>query len=105
MLLKMWGVHAAAPLSSAHLGYGIGAVFVNLIVRPFLTQSSLPTNTTQSENSSDQARSNIAIPYGIVSVMCFLVAIGHLFFYVRKRRNFKETLPIEQVSSARVQCP
>ena len=101
----MWGVNAAAPLSSAHLGYGIGAVFVNLIVRPFLIQSTLPSNTTESGLSSNQTRSNIVIPYSIVSIMCFLVAIGHTFFYIRKLRNVKEELPIQQVTSASVQYP
>jgi hypothetical protein len=32
----MWSASAAAPLNTAHLGYGIGAVFVNLFVRLFL---------------------------------------------------------------------
>ena len=28
----MWGANAVAPLNTVELGYGIGAVFVNLLV-------------------------------------------------------------------------
>ncbi len=36
VLLTMWGANAAAPLNIVQLGYGLGAIFVNLLVRPFL---------------------------------------------------------------------
>ena len=45
----MWGANAAAPLNTAHLGYGIGAVLVNLLVRPFLTQKVGSASVTDNE--------------------------------------------------------
>ncbi len=38
VLLTMWGENAAAPLNIVQLGYGIGAVFINLLVRPFFNR-------------------------------------------------------------------
>ena len=37
-MLSMWGDHVAAPLNVVHLGYGFGAVFANLLVKPFLVE-------------------------------------------------------------------
>ena len=59
VLLTMWTDHAAAPLSCAHLGYGIGAVFVN--------------------------------------VLCLVVALGHLLFYIRTLKNRRDPSELRQV--------
>ncbi|CAF4204812.1 unnamed protein product, partial [Rotaria magnacalcarata] len=88
----MWGSNAAAPLNAAHLGYGIGAVFVNLLVRPFLTQKSTlvnekdykQTNKTLSDVNLTPNSSSLFIPYSITALLCFLLAIGHLFFYIKE---------------------
>ncbi|CAF1925144.1 unnamed protein product [Rotaria magnacalcarata] len=88
ILLTMWGSNAAAPLNTAHLGYGIGAVFVNLLVRPFLTQK----NVNLTPNSS-----SLFIPYSITALLCFLLAIGHLFFYIKEQKNHREILQVQQI--------
>jgi fucose permease len=101
----MWGVNAAAPLNSVHLGYGIGAVFVNLLVRPFITQKVLLTNVTNNEGinstlsliNTTKVNSNIIIPYSITAILCFLIAIGHIFFYIPELRNRRQTLQVQKV--------
>jgi len=101
----MWGVNAAAPLNAVQSGYGIGAVLVNLLVRPFLIQKVLSTSTTDNEGIHSTAssvnttwkNSNIVIPYSIAAVLCVLIAVGHTYFYVRKLRNQKQKLEIRQV--------
>ena len=75
----MWGTHAAAPLNAVHLGYGLGAIFVNLLVRPFITMK-----------SSSADKRNIIIPYSIAGGLCFFIAIGHLIFYIFKIRHRRQ---------------
>jgi fucose permease len=101
----MWGANAAAPLNTAHLGYGIGAVFVNLLVRPFLTKKVLSVNvpvnqvvsSTLSSVDAIKATSNIIIPYTITAALCVLIAAGHTFFYIQELRSQKEKLEIQRV--------
>ncbi|UJR20194.1 hypothetical protein I4U23_023326 [Adineta vaga] len=79
ILLTMWNDKAAAPLNMTQLGYGIGAILVNLLVRSFLVDKSSSINITA-----------MIIPYSITAALCFLVAIGHALFYIRKLRNPRE---------------
>jgi fucose permease len=101
----MWGVNAAAPLNTAHLGYGIGAVLVNLLVRPFLTKN-IPSinaadnqvvNSTLTSINTIKENSNIFIPYTIVAVLCALIAGGHIFFYLRELKSQRQKLEVRQV--------
>ncbi len=101
----MWGANAAAPLNTAHLGYGIGAVFVNLLVRPFISKNVLPINvanntginSTLSMIDATKVNPNIIIPYSITAILCFLIAVGHIFFYVSELRNRRQKLQVQQV--------
>jgi hypothetical protein len=93
LLLTMWGVHAATALSTAHFGYGIGAIFVNLLVRPFLTEKTLSIGITNNQGID----SSIFIPYSITAGLCILTAVGHLVFYIRELRNQRQKLQIQQV--------
>jgi len=96
----MWSVNAAAPLNSVHLGYGLGAVFTNLLVRPFIAQKVLSINVTNNQglNSTlSMVNPNIVIPYSITAILCFLIAVGHLFFYVPELRNRRQKLQVQQV--------
>jgi fucose permease len=98
----MWGGNAAAPLNTAHLGYGIGAVLVNLLVRPFLTKKVLTIsnpsdNSTLSSVNTIKENSNIFIPYTITAVLCVLIAAGHTFFYIQELRTQKQKLDVRQV--------
>ena len=105
LLLTMWGVNAAAPLNTAHLGYGIGAVFVNILVRPFLTKkiNSINSadqsivNTTLTSAYVKEENSNIIIPYSITAVLCALIAAVHVFFYIRALKSERERLEVRQV--------
>jgi fucose permease len=107
LIFTMWGVNAAAPLNTAHLGYGIGAVFVNLLVRPFLTGQTNITSITvtvdsvvNSSSTSDnviKANSNIFVPYSITAALCILIAVGHIFFYIRALKSQREKLEVRQV--------
>jgi fucose permease len=101
----MWGVNAAAPLNSVHLGYGLGAVFTNLLVRPFITEKVLSIdgtnnegiNSTLSMGNLTKVNPNIVIPYSITAILCFLIAVGHIFFYVSELRNRRQKLQVQQV--------
>ena len=101
----MWGANAAAPLNTAHLGYGIGAVLVNLLVRPFLSSKILSLNSTDNQYDNStltsvnliKSNSNIFIPYLITAILCFLTAIGHVFFYIKELRSQREKLDVRQV--------
>jgi fucose permease len=86
----MWGMNAAAPLNTVQLGYGIGAVLVNLLVRPFLVQRVSSINMIEK-------KPNIFIPYTITAVLCILTAVGHIFFYIRELKTQREKLDVRQV--------
>jgi fucose permease len=113
VLLTMWTDHAAAPLSCAHLGYGIGAVFINVLVQPFLSRSnvsddvaegmSFPSGNASSPTSSS---STLLIPYSITAVLCLVVALGHLLFYMRTLKNRRDPFELRRVTFhvARLSC-
>ncbi|CAF1112814.1 unnamed protein product [Adineta steineri] len=104
ILLTMWGVNATVPLNAVHIGYGIGAVFANLLVRPFLNGEVSSMNIPNSEitNSTSvpviilKTYSSIFIPYLITSILCVLIAIGNVYFYLHESRNQREKLEIKQ---------
>jgi fucose permease len=91
----MWGDHAAAPMNLVRLGFGLGAIFVNLLVRPFLTKNispiALPSNTVT------ETKANIFIPYSITAGLCVLIAVGHLFFYIRALKSERDKIEVRQV--------
>lgn len=97
----MWGKNAAAPLNAVHLGYGIGAVLVNLLVRPFLSEKKLLRNdlnqTLLLNNSMNKDSSNIFVPYSITAILCLFIGFGHLFFYIKEQQNQRQRLNIQQV--------
>jgi fucose permease len=98
-------VHAAAPLNTAHLGYGIGAVFVNLLVRPFITQKVSSVSTIDDEGTTSsvspvntiKTESNIVIPYSIIAALCVLIAAGHIYFYIRALQSQRQKLDVQEV--------
>ncbi|UJR06716.1 hypothetical protein I4U23_011003 [Adineta vaga] len=85
LLLQMWGIHAAAPLNAVHLGYGLGAIFINLLVRPFITKKA---------SSSDNP--NIIIPYSVAAGLCFLISLGHLIFYIVKVTHRRQKVQVQE---------
>ena len=88
-MLTMWGDNAAAPLNIVQLGYGLGAVMLNLFVRPFLTK--------EVSNTATGTRGNLFIPYTITAVCCALVALGHILFYIRESKTSTEIFEIHEV--------
>jgi fucose permease len=97
ILLTMWGDHAAAPMNLVRLGYGLGAIFVNLLVRPFLTKNISPITSTLASNTVTETEANIFIPYSITAALCVLIAVVHLCFYIRVLKTEREELGVRQV--------
>jgi membrane-anchored protein YejM (alkaline phosphatase superfamily) len=83
----MWGIHAAAPLNAVHLGYGIGAILINLLVRPYITKQSVSIDNQ-----------NIIVPYSVTAILCLIISVGHLTFYISKLRNRRQRLQVREVS-------
>ncbi|CAF1038596.1 unnamed protein product [Adineta steineri] len=104
ILLTMWGVNATVPLNAVHIGYGIGAVFANLLVRPFLNGKVSSMNIPNSKTINStlvpviilKTYSSIFIPYLITSILCVLIAIGNVYFYLHESRNQREKLETRQ---------
>lgn len=102
VLLTMWKDFASAPLSCAHLGYGIGAFLLNIGIRPFILQTTnSPSNGTSVEQAENSA--NIVPPYAFVSLLALIIGFGHLFFYIRKRQTSRENVDVQQVNYSVVQ--
>ncbi len=97
ILLTMWGDNAAAPMNLVRLGYGLGAIFVNLLVRPFLTKNISPIASTLASNTVIETEANIFIPYSITAALCVLIAVPHLCFYIRALKSEREKLEVRQV--------
>ncbi len=100
VLLTMWGVNAAAPLNIVQLGYGLGAIFVNLLVRPFLEKKITSINPMNDEGSNSSnnrtiTESNIVIPYSTTAGFCALVAIGYIYFYMHELKSRKQNRDVE----------
>jgi len=99
----MWGDNVAAPLNVVHLGFGIGAVFANLLVRPFLgedkrsnVESNIPTTFIE------KGVSNIQTPYSITAFLCLLICIGHLIFSIREFQIRRESLKNRSINYSTV---
>jgi hypothetical protein len=102
-MLTMWGDNVAAPLNVVHLGYGFGAVFANLLVKPFLGEDK--KENISSDNSTiliEPSSSNILPPYLITAFTCLLISIGHLIFSIVEHRNRRQSIENRQVNYSSV---
>ncbi|CAM4805908.1 unnamed protein product [Rotaria magnacalcarata] len=102
LILSMWGDYASTPLNTVHLGFGIGAALVNILVGQFLGEgqldlSNLNLNSTM-QNLSSLASTNIKTPYSIAASLCLVVSIGHLIFTISKYLTRPQTLQVQQVN-------
>ena len=101
----MWGVNAASPLNIAQLGYGIGAIFVNLLVQPFLKENVSSNNFTDypsvnltlTSTNTTSPNSNIVVPYTITAVLCALIAAGFVYFYIQELKSRRQKLHMQEV--------
>ncbi|CAF0918842.1 unnamed protein product [Adineta steineri] len=75
ILITMWKTRVATPLNIVHLGYGFGAIFANLLVRPFLNNE---------QENFQLFNKNIRIPYIITGILCFVISIGHFICFIQK---------------------
>ncbi len=92
-MLSMWGDNVATPLNLVHLGYGFGAVFVNLLVKPFLGESQKVIKSKDNQTMFiENQLTNIQIPYSITSFLCLIISIGHLIFTIREYRKRHESI-------------
>jgi hypothetical protein len=103
-MLRMWGDNVAAPLNAVHLGYGFGAVFANLLVKPFLGEDKISNISSDNFTVSTlivKEIPKIKIPYSITGFVCLLICVGHLIFSIREhqiRRESIKNLPINYSS-------
>jgi fucose permease len=89
-----------------HCGYGVGAIFANLLVRPFLinknsyvnTTVSSQINSTLSKSISVPINADIRLPYLIIGGLFLINAIGHLMFHIRKQNNKQNKAEKRQAS-------
>ena len=99
IILRLWGTKAAPPTHALHFGFGVGALIIPQIARPFLPHESgnggdtvLVTESTP--NTTDQNLSSVTtadsvqlvdppieIPFGIVSAITAIVGIWFLILF------------------------
>lgn len=92
-MLRMWGDNVAAPLNVVHLGYGFGAVFANLLVKPYLGEDKKESRLADDSTLMiEKEISNIQIPYSITAFCCLLVCVGHFIFALREQKIRRESL-------------
>ena len=90
-MLRLWGKKAAPPTHALHFGFGVGALIVPQIARPFLPHEdtlheiSSSSNVTESMlNTTDQntlVDPPIEIPFGIVSAITACVGVWFLVLF------------------------
>ena len=72
-MLSMWGDQVAAPLNVVHLGFGFGAMFSNLLVKPFLGESRLIERSSNNQTRMIKNEvTNIQVPYMVIAFLCFI---------------------------------
>ncbi|CAF4163435.1 unnamed protein product [Adineta steineri] len=92
LLLKMWTVNAAAPLNSVHLGYGLGAVFANLLI-DYAAVSTNPDNVNLSvkkENSSPYSPRTCGRGYFQYGLSLSTIFIIYTFFMGGNYQTFSK---------------
>ena len=91
-MLIMWGDKVAAPLNIVHLGFGFGAMFSNLLVKPFLGEKQIIEITSNNQTRFIENKpTNIQIPYLITSFLCLIISIIHVILSIREYRNRNES--------------
>ncbi|CAF4380727.1 unnamed protein product, partial [Adineta steineri] len=99
ILITMWKTRVATPLNIVHLGYGFGAIFANLLVRPFLNNE---------QENSQLFNKTIRIPYIITGLLCFVISIGHFICFIQKslRGEIQKDVQIDDtvVEKISLQC-
>ncbi|CAF0728307.1 unnamed protein product [Adineta steineri] len=106
LIFKIWGSRAGTPLSMTHFGYGCGAIFINLFVRPFLSNKNVHSNlniskqfnSTLSRSVSIPIDADIRIPYLTIGVLCFIICIGHFIFFIQEQKDKRNKTEIQQVN-------
>jgi hypothetical protein len=101
----MWGVNAAAPLNMVYLGFQIGVISRSILLDPFLTEKVSSINDSDNKGVDLISSSfhmmkydlNIVTLYSIIAVLSALIAIGHIFFYIREQQSQKQNLLTQQV--------
>jgi len=81
-------------LNIVQLGYSLGAIFVNLIVRPFLGKKINSINPNDDEgidlyNNGTTTESDIVVPYSITAGFCALMAIVYVYYYIHELKKSK----------------
>ncbi|KAL3883296.1 hypothetical protein ACJMK2_029578 [Sinanodonta woodiana] len=96
--LELWEEHAASPMHALHMGFGIGALLVPIIVNPFLAKF-VEYNTTDKINSSKfqnhdsviiLEESRVHVAYLIVSIIVFCIGVPffiYQYLHIRQRRH------------------
>jgi hypothetical protein len=89
-------------LNIVQLGYSLGAIFVNLIVRPFLGKTSNSINPNDDRgfelpNNGTTTESDILVPYSITAGFCALMSIVFVYCYIHELKSRKQIYVVEQV--------
>ncbi|KAK3577972.1 hypothetical protein CHS0354_008915 [Potamilus streckersoni] len=96
--LELWEEHAASPMHALHMGFGIGALLVPIMVNPFLAKF-VEYNTTDKVNSSNfqnhdsviiLEKSQVHVAYLIVSTVTFCIGLPffiYQYLHIRQRRQ------------------
>jgi fucose permease len=88
----MWDTRAAAPLNLVNLGYGLGAILANLLVRPFLNNNPHTNSTVSIPLNSD-----IRVPYLITAALSLVIGMGHFIFFLRGKKAKVEEQKVDHI--------
>ena len=88
MVMDLWQDQATGPMHSLHFGFGIGAILVPQLSRPFLSKGDPCENITISGACSnvtpgeEYRESRIDVLYFIVGAIILVVAVAVFIFYI-----------------------
>ena len=101
-MLAMWKEDVAAPLNLVHLGFGIGAVIGNFLIKPYLPPADRldPSSNDESHLERDLSNQSIRIPYSISSIICLIIGLGHLFLFIYERIRQQRSTRNEETNSS-----
>ena len=110
-LAFLWAERAAGPYNLLHSGFGLGAAIGPLISRPFLASDSDAsglnyTNDVISNGTTNASlASRIEYPYLFVGILCLLVAMVFVGFYVARSGAPTIFIPTQEETVSKILSP
>ncbi|KAI1304105.1 Major facilitator superfamily domain-containing protein 4A [Halotydeus destructor] len=88
-MLYIWGKQSQSYMQALHFSYGLGGLVAPLLASPFLSvpeelsaDPAMANSTVSTQSSCDRKTLKIYIPYAMLGIFAFMLAILFLYLYL-----------------------